>query len=502
MADDRAEAYKRYLAYKEFIAQKQQAAPQPEAPVEEKSFGQKALETAGKVADYTSGLGRTALAGAVDIGAGIAGKDADLYRAGDWSKAIKGEATTGNEILERAGVDQGGAASDILPFMYNETGEGPALQKGGWADPTGRGVAGFALEQAVDPLTYLSLGGSIAAKGAVKSGTEAAGKGLASIGQKVFKNARAMQHADRAALESGKTLMPSTVLLEHGVWGTGKTLESQTTKLAKELDQSARAATKAAEDAGAAINLFDSPTIQKAQAWATDASPQKNKAAESFLLNLEKDYGKLKPKEATTKTIATSDPVTGATSLQKVQTEAVGELPLSKANELKTDLYKELAPTYKAEGKVSPRTTHEDELWKGFASDIKTGIEQKATAVDPALGEAVIKNNAEQSALRSAQKAFRREGTKSRNYAPVGAMKAGVGTINPLAGAAMLGGDILKANPFWTGAGQAIYKTGTGAANLAGWAPNAAKALDLGVAGLRATKPQQQNNYELLNKKK
>ena len=497
MADDRAEAYKRYLAYKEFVAQKQQAAPAQDTPVEEKSFGQKALETAGKVADYTSGLGRTALAGAVDIGAGIAGKDADLYKAGDWSKAIKGEAPTGNEILQRAGMEQGAALSDVAPALYNETGEGLALQKGGWADPTGRGVAGFALEQAVDPLTYLSLGGTVAAKGAVKSGTQAAGKGLASIGEKVF-----MQHADRAALESGKTLMPSTVLLQHGVWGTGKSLEKETTNLAKNLDQAARSATKAAEDKGAAINLFDSPTIQKAQQWSVDASPQKNKAAESFLANLEKDYGKLKPKEATTKTIATSDPITGATRIEKVSTEAVGELPLSKANELKTDLYKELAPTYKAEGKVNPRSSHEDELWKGFASDIKTGIEQKAAQVDPSLGEAVVKNNAEQSALRSAQKAFRREGTKSRNYNPVGAVKSGVATVNPVAALGMLGGDLVRGNPFWTGAGQALYQTGTGAANLAGWAPKSARAVDLGVAGLRATKPQQQNNYELLNKKK
>jgi len=461
--------------------------------IEEPSLAQKALETAGKVLDYPGGLVRTGLAGASDVVAGT-----DVFKPGDWGRAFRGQAPTGSEILERAGMEEGAKLSDVLP-IYSETGEGLALQKGGWADPSARGVAGFVAEQAVDPLNWITLGGASAAKGAVKSGTQAFGKGTEKIGQSIFSKARAMQHADRAAVEAGKKVMPSEVLLKYGKWGTGATLESDTKKLIGTLQNQAQAATKAAEEAGATVNLFDSPTIQKAMEWKLDPSPQKRKAAESFLSNLQKDYGDLKPKQASTQVTQIYDPVTGATKFQEEVTEAVGELPLSKANELKTDLYKELQGTYAKEGTPKPRTTHEDELWKGFASDIKTGIEQKASLVDEKLGQDIIQNNAEQSALRSAEKAFRREGTKSRNYQPIGAVKAGVSTVNPLAGAAMLAGDVLRANPFWSGSGLAINRLGQGISKVG--ATKAGLGLDAGILGIKAAKPQQQENpYSLIKR--
>jgi hypothetical protein len=74
-------------------------------------------------------------------------------------------APTTSEYMDRAGVPEGAKVSDYVGG-YAEPGKGRFLrpEKGGMLDPSVRGVAGFAGDVALDPLTYLSGGLSAAAK--------------------------------------------------------------------------------------------------------------------------------------------------------------------------------------------------------------------------------------------------------------------------------------------------------------------------------------------------
>lgn len=85
----------------------------------------------------------------------------------------KGKVTTFKDVLETAGVGEGGKFSDLFPSLFNETGEGIRLKKGGFFDPTGRGSLGFSLDLAFDPLNFLGPGIS---------------KGAALAGGKIFKS--------------------------------------------------------------------------------------------------------------------------------------------------------------------------------------------------------------------------------------------------------------------------------------------------------------------------
>src|SRR5512139_654803 len=76
--------------------------------------------------------------------------------------SLQGQKEGFAQVMEQAGVGEGGSLSDIAPFLFSETGEGLALQTGGPLDVTARGLGGFALDVAADPLTYLTAG---AAKG-------------------------------------------------------------------------------------------------------------------------------------------------------------------------------------------------------------------------------------------------------------------------------------------------------------------------------------------------
>lgn len=82
---------------------------------------------------------------------------------------VEGQKRDFTQVMERAGVGELGKLSDILP-IFNDTGEGPALQRGGWADITGRGVVGLAADIALDPTTYLTAGGAPARKFFTQSG--------------------------------------------------------------------------------------------------------------------------------------------------------------------------------------------------------------------------------------------------------------------------------------------------------------------------------------------
>lgn len=75
--------------------------------------------------------------------------------------SLKGQKEGFAQVMEQSGVSELGKLSDVLP-IYNDTGEGAALKRGGWADPTGRGALGLVGDIFLDPTTYVTAGGNAA----------------------------------------------------------------------------------------------------------------------------------------------------------------------------------------------------------------------------------------------------------------------------------------------------------------------------------------------------
>lgn len=84
-------------------------------------------------------------------------------------------ASTGQDQARALGVPDT-ALSEKLPGLYNPTGEGWRLQKGGWADPTASGAAGLGLDILEDWSNFIPL--TAAAKGVAKAGTAAVSGGV------------------------------------------------------------------------------------------------------------------------------------------------------------------------------------------------------------------------------------------------------------------------------------------------------------------------------------
>jgi hypothetical protein len=115
---------------------------------------------------------------------------------------IKGQKEGFGQVMEQAGVGEMGKLSDVMGFMYNDTGEGIALQRGGALDPTGRGAIGLAGDIFLDPTTYLTAGGSAGRKFMTAKGL----KYLSPEGKKVAAAAwKAIEPEFKAALKIGET---------------------------------------------------------------------------------------------------------------------------------------------------------------------------------------------------------------------------------------------------------------------------------------------------------
>lgn len=113
-----------------------------------------------------------------------------VFEGKDWANSVNptnlSTFPSTAEMAERAGVPEGAKLSDIMGGYADPEQDNPWYQpeKGGMLDFTLRGAGGLATDIAIDPLTYLSLGGSAAAKKGLqvgaKEGAEAAGKGILS----------------------------------------------------------------------------------------------------------------------------------------------------------------------------------------------------------------------------------------------------------------------------------------------------------------------------------
>jgi len=179
---------------------------------------------------------------------------------------LKGQKEGFGQVMEQAGVGEMGHFSDLAGVMFNETGEGWQLQRGGWADPTGRGAIGLGLDIAADPTTYLGVG--IGGKTA-----KVGGKFLSKEGQRVFTEGAIKATEDlgvrAAAIKSAKALDPTvTSMAANAALGRGTEaaplLRELAIKKSKELVQAAidGGATDLLDKGGikwAGIHIADNP---------------------------------------------------------------------------------------------------------------------------------------------------------------------------------------------------------------------------------------------------
>ncbi len=269
----------------------------------EMGTGMKVLTGAGKALDYAGGISRAALANAID--AVKPGKEMASYK--DLLQALKANpfdskapgAPSTAEYLERAGVPAGASLSDDFPGLFNETGDGLALQKGGWADPTLRGLAGFAGDIATDPMTYLTLGAS-AAKKAAKASEIAARKGVAQaapsalskaltskpataiarpldaasefVGKKIYKSG--LKAIDQEAAKFGKAPV-SDLLMEKGIAGSAEGIQNQMDELGEALLKERQAVLREASKAGGKVSMREAmePTLARVQQIRSSKDP-------------------------------------------------------------------------------------------------------------------------------------------------------------------------------------------------------------------------------------
>jgi hypothetical protein len=154
---------------------------------------------AGAVEELTQGKG---------VGAALGRAGTELFSG---VAGLKGQKEGFGQVLEQAGVGEGGSLSGVLPFLYSETGEGVRFKKGGALDVTARGTGGLALDIVADPLTYITFGGA----GALRVTTKAGARFLNKAGRAEFSAIQsALKPELDAALQIGDAALRQKALLD------------------------------------------------------------------------------------------------------------------------------------------------------------------------------------------------------------------------------------------------------------------------------------------------
>lgn len=379
---------------------------------EEPSITSKVLSGVGRALDYTSGLGRTALATA---GEAVSGKK--LLTAEEKDKALSGQAVPGEELLKRAGVPEMGSFE--IPLAEKQI--------------TGRDVAGFAADVAADPLTYMTLGILPAARG-VKAALAPAGRLTEKAGEKLFKSG--LKNVDQKLIEKGGAPLSQT-LMKEGVWGTNKGIQKETEKMISEAGAARDALLAQADELGAVAD----PAVA-----VSGAIKQVDR--------LKRDPGLADLGEKLSEKI-------------KAYSDA-GPQTLTQMSEWKTNLYNALPQTaFDKMGRITgPAKKVEKALSLGFKNEIEQGLERTAVGG----GQALQEMNARLGNLLQARKPIAQEvkkATVKNVVTPVDAMLAvmtGAYSHSPVTTAAVVGAkkaaDISKTTWARTGGGQFLRKTG------------------------------------------
>lgn len=314
--------------------------------------------------DYLGGFART---GVADVVGGAAGKS-DVVTGEDYAKAREGEAPSTSEYLARAGVGEGGKLSDLIPGAYAEPGwpewGGFKPEKGGMLDPSLRGAGGFAGDIALDPLTYLSFGGSgLLRKGLealtkakpVKFAADVAGavtqpvRGASqAIGERMYKSA--FPNLEYVGKRGGKEDIVET-LQGQKMWGTAEGVSNQIQARMEKLAAARKPVLAAADAAG--------PVIDSNKA-----------AAKGFELVQKMMDHPIKEREATV--------------LQELLEKYAGKgnITASKATEYKTMLGEELKSPH---WDPTTRSKSEIKVVQDLMEGYRKGAEEAAAKVSPEL---------------------------------------------------------------------------------------------------------------------
>lgn len=321
--------------------------------------------------DYTAGLGRGAVGGAMQA---ATGKDLGV----NIKDVLTGKAPSTSQMLGAGGVPVGGSLSDVVPQAYSETGnEWLKLKKGGLLDPTTRGVVGFIGDVALDPMTYLTMGINPALKAAAKTSAAAKAadialnplaKGIEATGENIFKSG--LKKIDTRAIEKGGEAV-SPYMLEQGVWGTLPTVQKKMNERLANLGEQRAALYK---DIPATVNPSEASAPALEYLSKLEANPYMAPKVQEGL-----DYLSLANKP----------------------------MSLEQASKVKSELYDTLpASMFDPLGKP---TNMGKELNKNLSQGYRQEIINSAEAAKPGSGEAIDKINQEMGAYLGAQKPLRSE---------------------------------------------------------------------------------------------
>lgn len=375
-------------------------------------------QAATKALDYLGGLGRTAVAHTPVglLARGVAGSEPlSLEQAGkDITSAVKGEAPSTGEYLERAGVPQGPALSDIAPSAFNYTGQGLALQRGGPLDVTARGAAGFVGDVTTDPLTYMGAGllGKTAGKGLYKS---------------------AFKEADKVAKRFGKKILPSEVAFQEGITGTSNQIAKKAVKSVNKFGRQRNEILRRAESVGATVNTPEmlSPAIDSSLEMANSVNPIKRKAGRDGLKFI-REY------------------------MAEIPANRRSNLGVGEVTDMKTSMYDAI-------GSSSYDTLKKTKPGKKIMKDLGRGLKESTeNAVERATGEGARLSdlNERMGSLLTAGKTLDKEALKGLRKNIITkvdllTLPFGKGQVTALGKL----GDLLKTNYFKTKGGKALYKS-------------------------------------------
>lgn len=390
-----------------------EAAANPKEP----SLLKKGLGAAASALDYAGGLTRTVAANALEPFS-----ENNVVTSEDLVNALKGRAPGTADYLERAGVPEG-AKANLFPEI---TIPGTDI-KLGEGETSVRDAAGLVGDIALDPLTYLSLGSSAAAKASLpaKAMSESAGK-------KLFKSG--LKNVDEAMLKKSATAKPlGDLMWEKGGWGSTKSIQDQAEELLQKSGKNRDVMYQMAEEGGAHVDMRKAlkGSLEKVNEIS---NPNLKKLKE----NLKTKIGNLMDR---------------------------GEVPISEASQWKTEI-RDAMPENAFNKFGKPKGTAL-KIEQSVAHDIKEGIEQTAEEFMPNLGKNIAKENEIMGSVKGARKPLQQQVERAKKINAVTSVDLpllGLAVTNPAVGVPLLigkkAGDISKTTAFRTGSGRVLQKIG------------------------------------------
>jgi hypothetical protein len=310
----------------------------------------------------------------------------------------------------------------------------------GVPDNAGRGVAGFALDVASDPLNYVSFGGTGALRELLQKAVGKGGKLAEKGGEAAYKSARNLQIADKLAADAGK-IPVSNILFEHGITGTSQGMAEKAQELIGTLTKQRDEIVKAADAAGAVADTskVDQALKQLHDEWFSQGAPgaMNPSKAQAFIEGEQtiKDY------------------------MQPMQDLQGGNSTASQLKDILSSVYqKELSPQSYMTGKLTPEL---ERVLKRGARGMKEGyMDAVSKAVGPEQAAKAEGLNQQLSSLLSTNKKLATEGNKTATKVGLSSIDTALGAANPMLAAAKKGGDILGTTWVRTKGGKALNKAG------------------------------------------